>query len=41
MRRWFVSLFLLATNSHTTVQAVWVLYLLKYRFPTWIDETFK
>ena len=30
-----------ATNSHTTVQAVWALYLLKYRFPTWIEQTFK
>jgi hypothetical protein len=30
-----------ATNSHTTVQGVWVLYLLKYRFPTWIEQTFK
>ena len=29
------------TNSHTTVQAVWTLYLLKYRFPTWIEQTFK
>jgi len=29
-----------ATNSHTTVQGVWVLYLLKYRFPTWIEQNY-
>jgi hypothetical protein len=26
---------------HTTVQAAWALYLLKYRFPQWIDQHYR
>jgi hypothetical protein len=27
--------------SHTTVQAAWALYMLKYRFPQWIDQHYR
>jgi hypothetical protein len=27
-------------NAHTTVQGVWLLYLLKYRYPQWIEENY-
>ena len=28
-------------QEHTTVQAAWALYQLKYRYPDWIDQNFK
>ena len=28
-------------QEHTTVQAAWALYLLKYRYPDWINQNFK
>ena len=27
--------------AHTTVQAAWALYLLKYRYPSWIEENYR
>ena len=27
-------------NSHTTVQGAWILYMLKYRYPDWIDRNY-
>ena len=27
-------------NSHTTIQGVWVLYMLKYRYPEWIQRNY-
>lgn len=28
----------MSPNSHTTIQALWLLSMLKYRYPAWIDE---
>jgi hypothetical protein len=28
-------------NAHTTVQGVWLLYMLKYRYPQWIEENYR
>ena len=28
----------MSPNSHTTIQALWLLSMLKYRYPVWIDE---
>jgi hypothetical protein len=30
-----------SSNSHTTVQAVWLLYMLKYRYPDWIERYYR
>ena len=27
-------------NSHTTVQGAWILYMLKYRYPDWIERNY-
>jgi|CXWL01.1.fsa_nt_gi hypothetical protein len=29
-----------SSNSHTTVQAAWVLYMLKYRYPDWLKNNY-
>ena len=28
------------SNSHTTIQGVWLLYMLKYRYPEWIQRNY-
>jgi hypothetical protein len=28
-------------NAHTTAQGVWLLYMLKYRYPQWIVENYR
>jgi hypothetical protein len=28
-------------NSHATVQGTWILYMLKYRYPGWIEQNYK
>jgi hypothetical protein len=28
-------------NSHTTVQGAWILYMLKYRYPDWIELNYR
>jgi hypothetical protein len=30
-----------APNSHTTVQGAWILYMLKYRYPDWIELNYQ
>ena len=27
--------------EHSTVQAVWVLYMLKHRYPEWVDQNYR
>lgn len=29
------------TNAHTTVQGMWALYMLKYRYPEWIKKNYR
>jgi hypothetical protein len=41
---WCKGIFEFGTNpdtEHTTVQAAWALYLLKYRFPQWTQQHFQ